>query len=171
MADNTLQWEWIILIKNGLETLFADRDDVFIASDLLWYPVEGKPKICTAPDVMVAFGRPRGDRGSYLQWKEAGVPFQVVFEILSPSNEGPEMARKFEFYRRHGVLEYYLYDPGDLRKELRKTRLTGWQRETSTDEFVEIEEMDGWAQSASRDHVPPRDSVGLGTALSRRQTL
>ena len=144
MADNTLQWDWIVLIKNGLETLFAQRDDVFIASDLLWYPVEGNPRISTAPDVMAVFGRPKGVRGSYMQWKEGGLPFQVVFEILSPSNSGSEMARKIEFYRRYGVLEYYLYDPGDLRKELRKTRLTGWRRDDVVEEFVEIEEMDGW---------------------------
>ena len=68
MAENTLQWEWIVLTKSGLDTLFADRPDVFVASDLLWYPVEGQPKICIAPDVMVVFGRPKGYRGSYRQW-------------------------------------------------------------------------------------------------------
>ena len=62
MADNTKQFRWIVTIKEGLEALFAERDDVFVAGDLLWYPVEGHPEICQAPDVMVAFGRPKGDR-------------------------------------------------------------------------------------------------------------
>jgi Uma2 family endonuclease len=65
MADNTKQYEWIVKIKENLEILFASRDDVFIAGDLLWYPIEGSVKTCQAPDVMVVFGRPKVDRGSY----------------------------------------------------------------------------------------------------------
>src|SRR4051812_37685670 len=80
MADNTLQWDWIATIKTNLEDLFRDRPDVFVAGDLLWYPVEGRPEIRAAPDAMVAFGRPRGHRRSYLQWKEGGIAPQVVFE-------------------------------------------------------------------------------------------
>ena len=40
MADNTLQFRWIVKIKENLEILFADVADVFIAGDLLWYPGE-----------------------------------------------------------------------------------------------------------------------------------
>jgi len=67
MADNTTQFRWIVTIQGGLDALFRDNPDIFVAGDLLWYPVEGHPEISTAPDVMVAFGRPKGDRGSYLQ--------------------------------------------------------------------------------------------------------
>ncbi len=73
MSDNTLQFFWIVLIKENLETQFADDANVFIAGDLLWYPVKGEPKICTAPDTMVVFGRPKGYRGSYKQWEESGI--------------------------------------------------------------------------------------------------
>ena len=59
MADNTLQFQWIVTIKEGLERAFSRRPDVFVAGDLLWYPVEGRPDICAAPDAMVAIGRPR----------------------------------------------------------------------------------------------------------------
>jgi Uma2 family endonuclease len=41
MADNTKQFRWIVVIKENLEWLFADHPDVFIAGDLLWYPVGG----------------------------------------------------------------------------------------------------------------------------------
>ena len=41
MAENTLQFKWIVLIKEGLETLFHHDPNVFVAGDLLWYPVEG----------------------------------------------------------------------------------------------------------------------------------
>ncbi len=111
MAENTLQFEWIVLIKLGLEACFADRTDVFVAGDLFWYPLEGKPEVRLAPDVLVALGRPKGHRGSYLQWLENHMPPQVVFEILSPGNRAGEMARKFEFYQKYGVQEYYIYDP------------------------------------------------------------
>jgi len=123
MGENTRQVKWIIALYNGFQALFKDRDDVFLAADLFWYPVKGEPKIVTAPDVMIAFGRPPGDRRSYQQWKEENVPFHVVFEITSPSNKPAEMKKKFAFYQQYGVEEYYLYDPdenaweGWLRKE------------------------------------------------------
>ena len=59
MSENTLQFKWIVLIKEGLETLFRHDPNVFVAGDLLWYPEEGKPKIRQAPDVMVVLGRPK----------------------------------------------------------------------------------------------------------------
>ncbi len=111
MAENTQQFRWIVLLKENLEWLFAGDPQVFVAGDLLWYPVEGDPTVRVAPDVMVALGRPKGDRGSYLQWQEDNIPPQVVFEILSPGNTLREMAQKLKFYERHGVEEYYLYDP------------------------------------------------------------
>ena len=111
MSDNTKQFRWIVLIKENLEILFANDPQVFVAGDLLWYPVQGRPNIRVAPDVMVVFGRPKGDRGSYKQWEEENIPLQVVFEVLSPGNSLLEMSRKLLFYEHHGVEEYYVYDP------------------------------------------------------------
>ncbi|MDJ0845076.1 Uma2 family endonuclease [Crocosphaera sp.] len=111
MADNTLQFRWITMIKANLDWLFTDDNNVFVAGDLLWYPIEGENKKRLAPDVMVVFGRPKGERGSYQQWKEDNIAPQVVFEILSPGNTQTEMSRKLLFYERYGVEEYYIYDP------------------------------------------------------------
>lgn len=135
MADNTKQFRWITTIQGGLDALFAGRNDVFVAGDLLWYPVEGEPNIRCAPDVLVVFGRSKGDRGSYRQWEEDNISPQVVFEILSPGNRTTEMLRKLGFYSRYGVQEYYLYDPerGDL---------LGWQRQENY--LEEIPKMRGW---------------------------
>jgi Uma2 family endonuclease len=121
MAGNTKQFRWIVVVEQNLEWLFADDPNVFVAGDLLWYPVEGNPKIATAPNAMVVFGRPKGDRGSYLQWREGNLPPQVVFEILAPGNTRWEMAKKLEFYDRYGVEEYYIYHPDD-------NELTGYLR-------------------------------------------
>ena len=135
MADNTKQYQWIVKIKENLEILFASQSDVFIAGDLLWYPVEGNPKIRQAPDVLVVFGRPKGDRGSYQQWKENNIPPQIVFEILSPGNRTPAMINKSLFYQRYGVEEYYIYDPDTV-------ELSGFVR--SQDAFFAIEDINGW---------------------------
>ena len=135
MADNTKQFRWIVTIKENLEILFADQPDVFVAGDLLWYPVEGNNKLRLAPDAMVAFGRPKGDRGSYRQWQEDNIAPQVVFEILSPGNRKGEMQNKFEFYETYGVQEYYIYDPDN-------NKLKGYRRQTNA--LVAIDEMNGW---------------------------
>lgn len=135
MSDNTKQFRWIVVIQQNLEWLFADAPNVFVAGDLLWYPVEGDNKIRNAADIMVAFGRPKGDRGSYQQWKEENIAPQVVFEILSPSNTLTEMNKKQMFYDRYGVEEYYLYDPD-------KNDLSGWLRSNSRLDVIDT--IDNW---------------------------
>jgi Uma2 family endonuclease len=135
MADNTKQFNWIVAIKLGLELLFTNDSNIFVAGNLLWYPLEGNNKTRCAPDVMVIFGRPKGDRGSYQQWREDNIPPQVVFEILSPGNTVKEMIEKYKFYQRYGVDEYYLYNPDG-------GELTGLLR--SSNELEAIEEMMGW---------------------------
>jgi Uma2 family endonuclease len=136
MSDNTKQFRWIVVLKENLEILFADRSDVFVAGDLLWYAVEGRPDIRVAPDAMVVLGRPKGDRGSYKQWQEDNIAPQVVFEILSPGNTVLEMSRKLLFYQRYGVLEYYVFDPDRL-------NLAGYVR-TEGNSLEEIVQMQGW---------------------------
>jgi hypothetical protein len=41
MSNNTEQFRLIVEIKENLELLFADDPNVFVAGDLVWYPVEG----------------------------------------------------------------------------------------------------------------------------------
>lgn len=135
MSDNTKQFRWIVTIKENLESLFTNDPSVFVAGDLLWYPVEGSNTIRQAPDAMVVFGRSKGDRGSYQQWLEGNIPPQVVFEILSPGNRLAETAKKYKFYNQYGVEEYYVYDPDD-------NELIGWLR---SDSYLDvIENMSGW---------------------------
>ena len=146
MADNTLQFQWIVVLKENLDA----RLDFFVAGDLLWYPVEGRPEIRRAPDVLVACGRPKGHRGSYQQWREDGVAPQVVFEVLSPGNRYGELIDKFNFYQRYGVEEYYVYDPD-------REDLTGYLRRG--DLLIEIPDMS--------DHTSPRLGIRMvhGTTL------
>jgi Uma2 family endonuclease/FtsZ-binding cell division protein ZapB len=151
MADNTRQFRWISVIKYNLDWLFAEDPNVFVAGDLLWYPIEGEPKRNAAPDVMVVFGRPKGDRGSYKQWEEGNLAPQVVFEILSPSNTASEMMKKMLFYNRHGVEEYYIYDPD-------AEQMSGYQRG---------DDLDWEPIAAMQDWVSPR----LGIRFHLAETL
>jgi Uma2 family endonuclease len=132
MAENTRQFEWIVTIKENLDSLLPHA---FVAGDLFWYPVEGQLAIRLAPDVLVALGRPKGHRGSYRQWEEDHVAPQVVFEVLSPGNRVIEMLRKERFYARYGVQEYYIYDPD-------ANELVGWCAREG--QWQPLEEVHGW---------------------------
>jgi Uma2 family endonuclease len=135
MADSTIQYQWITTIKGGCDAIFKDDNNVFVAGDLLWYPLEGKPNLCQAPDVMVVFGRPKNERKSYRQWLEDNIAPQVVFEVRSESDSQTKMDKKLVFYNRYGVEEYYLYNPRDK-------DLSGWLR---TDGLLDVvEAMSGW---------------------------
>ncbi|MEL6903517.1 MAG: Uma2 family endonuclease [Cyanobacteria bacterium J06606_4] len=164
MADNTLQFQWIVTIKENLELMYSESPDVFVAGDLLWYPVEGNNKIRQAPDALVAFGRPKGYRGSYQQWKEDNIAPQVVFEILSPGNRRTEMAKKLLFYERYGVEEYYEYDPYNV-------ELVGWQRQG--DGLEPIETLSGWSSPllGIRFELTPETLVVYGSDGSRFLTF
>jgi len=148
IAENTLQFDWIVTIKGGLDALFKDDPDVFVAGDLLWYPVEGDNKTRTAPDAMVAFGRPKGPRGSYKQWEENNIAPQVVFEVLSPGNRSGEMAQKFAFYQDFGVEEYYQYDPDREIRPGRRKPLRGWLR--SKNQLIEVPSMQGFVSPRTK---------------------
>ena len=59
----------------------------------------------------------------------------MVFEILSPSNSKDEMTRKKLFYLKHGVEEYYVYDPDGMSLEVSIRE---------NDSFKEIEDFATW---------------------------
>ncbi|MBX9579644.1 MAG: Uma2 family endonuclease [Gemmataceae bacterium] len=136
IAENTRQFEWIVTVKGNLDLLYADRPDVFVAGDNLIYPVRGDNKTRQAPDVYVAFGRPKGHRGSYQVWAEGGIFPQVVFEVLSPGNRAKELARKLAFYQRYGAEEYYVLDPDRIRMKGYRAGPAG---------FDPVPDMNGWA--------------------------
>lgn len=123
MSDNTYQFRWIVLLAGNADAYFRDNPNVFVAGDHLIYPVKGRPDIRQAPDVYVAFGPRKGDRGSYKVWEEGGVFPQVVFEVWSPNNRQDQMAEKRDFYEAYGAKEYYLVYPEF------PAHVEGWARE------------------------------------------
>lgn len=137
MADNTLQFTWISILKWNLEHLFAKDPHVFVAGDHLIYPTEGDNTTRVAPDVYVAFGPAKGDRGCYKVFEEGGVFPQVIFEVWSPGNRMSRMEKKRQFYEKYGAEEYYIIYP-----EEPSPGVEGWLRRG--DELVSVEEMNGF---------------------------
>lgn len=132
MGDNDTQIELMILLRQALRRLF-DGQQVYISANVFWYPVHGKPGIRTAPDLIVAFGRPPGNRGSYREWDEDGVAPQVVAEVVSPSNSPAHLAEKLSWYDRFGVEEYWVLDPA----ELTDAPQVGWYRRQASGRLVQ----------------------------------
>jgi Uma2 family endonuclease len=111
MLDHNKQFRWIELIKSNLEILFAHDTQVFVASNLMWHPVQETLDKRVVPSLMVVFGRPKVSRNSYKQWEEENVAPQVVIDVLSSGNTISEMSKKLLFYSHYVVKEYYVYDP------------------------------------------------------------
>ena len=153
MAENTVQYEWISLLKWNIDVLFRNREDVFVAGDNFIYPVEGNPKIRLAPDVYVAFGRPKGDRPSYKVWQEGNIFPQVIVEVLSPSNRPSEMIGKLEFYERHGAQEYYVLEP------MGAMYLEGWRRAGDKLEVIPQDDIVDFVSPLLGIHFITRDGL------------
>ena len=89
----------------GTCAVFVAPCDVFLPAD----PDEGEDDVDTVvqPDVMVICDRsritPRGCRGAP----------DLVVEVLSPWTSHKDQLVKHELYARHGVLEYWVIDPGN----------------------------------------------------------
>ncbi len=147
IAESGLQYRWIVTLHGNIDDMYRDNPHVFVAADNLIYPVEGQPEICQAPDVYVAFGRPKEDRGSYIVFEEAGIFPQVIFEVRSPSNRERDMARKLLFYNQYGAEEYYDFDPN-------RNRLQGYIRTNGG--LDDVEEMHNF--------VSPRLGVRFDTS-------
>jgi Uma2 family endonuclease len=135
MAENTLQFDTIVTLKGNIEVIA--RSTAFVAADNLIYVDPRDPTARQAPDVYVAFGRPRGHRGSYKVWEEGNVFPQVIFEVLGPSNTPAEMEARRRFYFTHGAEEYYEFDP-------EAGTWIGFVRDRATGRPEPVETMDGF---------------------------
>ena len=137
MADNALQFRWMSLLRWNAEALLRHDRYVLISADHLIYPVRGNATIRIAPDVYIAYGPEKGDRGSYRVWEEGNVFPQVIFEVYSPSNTHAEMQIKREFCVRYGAEEFYIIYPEY------PNDAEAWLR--SGDHFVRVPEINGFA--------------------------
>ena len=101
---------WMMLFEL-FEDFYRDRDDVLVASDLMWYWEEGNRKACRAPDVMIVLGVTKRSRDSFESWREGGAVPAAAFEMASERTWRTEIGKKFDDYEKQGVAEYFIVDP------------------------------------------------------------
>jgi Uma2 family endonuclease len=111
MAETDKHAKLLIYLKQSLEIYFAERADVYVTGNIMFYYVEGDPTEVISPDVMVCFGVPKGDRTSYKTWEESDVIPSVIIEIASRGTWQKDRIEKRELYQMLGVKEYYIFNP------------------------------------------------------------
>ena len=111
MAETDIHRKLILYLTICLEIFYADREDVYVSGNIMFYYVEGNPKEVISPDVMVCFGIPKGERTSYKTWVENDVVPSVVIELSSRGTWSKDLDEKYFLYERLGVKEYYIFNP------------------------------------------------------------
>ena len=109
VAESYFQLIPLFYAFDALRRRYADRDDVFVAADLLIY-YRRETRDSVAPDVFVVLGAENRPRHSYLLWQEPKGP-DFVLEITSARTKDRDQGPKRETYRRLGVREYWQFDP------------------------------------------------------------
>jgi Uma2 family endonuclease len=111
MAETDLHRKIMTYVIERLSARYANRKDVYVSGNLLVYYEEGQWGVSLAPDCMVVFGVPSGDRRIFKTWEEGAFP-SVVFEITSKTTEREDMLKKFRIYEETWqVKELFLFDP------------------------------------------------------------
>ena len=141
VAESYFQLIPLFYAFDALQRRYADRDDVFVATDLLIYYRKGTMD-SVAPDVFVVFGAANRPRHSYQLWKEPKGP-DFVLEVTSASTQAKDQGPKRETYRQLGVREYWQYDPtGDyLKPPLQGLELIGGRYERLPEEELADETL------------------------------
>lgn len=99
-----------------VQARFADRADVFAASELGFYFERGNRKALVVPDAFVVFGVDANPDLSYKLWEHRRVP-DFVMEVLSRRTWRKDVHDKPALYADLGVREYWLFDPYRTRRD------------------------------------------------------
>lgn len=111
IAETDFHIKLLMNLTKALDIFFADREDVYVTGNIMFYFVEGDPTQVISPDVMVCFGIPKGDRTSYKTWEENDVVPSVVIELSSRGTWRKDRVEKKVLYEMLGVKEYYIFNP------------------------------------------------------------
>ncbi|MGL5095300.1 MAG: Uma2 family endonuclease, partial [Planctomycetia bacterium] len=58
LAETDVHIDLVLSLRERLKAFFAHDPNVYVAGNLFVYYVEGRPKVCLAPDGFVSFGVP-----------------------------------------------------------------------------------------------------------------
>ena len=108
MGETDLHRDWMVRLLEIFRQRYTGQQ-VYIASDLLLYYVEGTPTKYIVPDCFVVLNCDPQLRRTFQTWKEGRVP-DVVFEVTSRSTSSVDYIDKLAIYEQMGVQEYFLYD-------------------------------------------------------------
>lgn len=110
MGETDFHFRQIKLLFGMLELFFESREDVYFASDIMFYYEEGNANKRFAPDLMVCFGISNKKRRSYKLWEEKVMP-SVIIEVASEATWERDVTTKRRLFEKLGVAEYYVIDP------------------------------------------------------------
>lgn len=110
MGETDFHYQQIKLLFDMLQVFFESRNDVYFASDLMFYYEEGNPHKRFAPDLMICFGVNNEKRRSYKLWEEKVFP-SIIIEVASKETWEKDVTIKRRLYEKLGVKEYYVLDP------------------------------------------------------------
>ncbi|MCU0240395.1 MAG: Uma2 family endonuclease [Pyrinomonadaceae bacterium] len=109
MAETDKHRDLIIELIETLKIYFANRENVYITGNIMFYYEEGVTEEVVSPDVMIVFGVNNERRRVYKLWEEK-VP-SVIIEIASHSTFKKDRTDKKELYESLGVKEYFIFNP------------------------------------------------------------
>lgn len=98
-----------VQLISTLLAFFANRNDVKIFGNLMFYYEEGNPRKYISPDLMVCLGLENSPERVYKLWETKVVP-AVVIELASETTWFNDVSKKLAIYQNLGVQEYYIYD-------------------------------------------------------------
>ena len=160
MAVHTAHDQISMDLRAGLERRYRGRDDVLVAHELLVYFDGARPSRRSArrlsPDLLVAFGVPRRDRGSFTVWDEGRAP-DFVLEILSEGTWRKDVGEKVALFEAMGVREYFLFDPHGRAEP----RLRAWAYQDAGPKPVEVPVN----PSRQRRELRPRTVLAAGERM------
>jgi hypothetical protein len=125
--DNKAQADLMADLIFGFVRVLDGQPATIVGGNFAWYPVEGDPRICVAPDVTIIRDSNQPIVTTYHQFRMGGY-VQLAIEIISNANTAAGMAEKRAFFDRYGAHEYWEYDP-------RRATLRIWARRNG--QFVE----------------------------------
>ena len=111
LAETDFQFIPLTYAVAALRARYDDRDDIYVAGNMLLYYRMNAPEAGVAPDVFVVMGaRGNHKRRSWFTWREEAAP-AFVMEIASDSTWRYDGAGKRAIYGEIGVTEYWRFDP------------------------------------------------------------
>ncbi|MYA68920.1 Uma2 family endonuclease [Candidatus Poribacteria bacterium] len=109
MAVSDLHRRILMQTLQVFDEHFKQDPGAYVSGDILIYYVEGNPRKSVSPDVLVAFGLGKKNRGNYLVWVEGKVP-DFAMEFSSKNTYQNDLGHKMELYASLGIQDYFLCD-------------------------------------------------------------